>query len=71
MSDAKTHREGSQEGTEAARDFLREEIDKDLKDGRYQDVITRFPPEPNAYMTIGNAKAICINEIFSLQQPLR
>ena len=61
MSDAKTHREGSQEGTEAARDFLREEIDKDLKDGRYQDVITRFPPEPNAYMTIGNAKAICIN----------
>ena len=47
--------------TEKARDFIREEIDNDLKSGRYQGVITRFPPEPNAYLTIGNAKAICIN----------
>lgn len=61
MSDATTHRDGSQEETGSARDFLREEIDSDLKSGRYQRVITRFPPEPNAYMTIGNAKAICIN----------
>ena len=61
MSDAKTHRDGSQEEAESARDFLREEIDNDLNSGRYQHVITRFPPEPNAYMTIGNAKAICIN----------
>ena len=47
--------------TEKARDFIREEIDNDLKSGRYQGVITRFPPEPNAYLHIGNAKAICIN----------
>ena len=43
------------------RDFLHEEIDKDLTGGKNTNVITRFPPEPNAYMTIGNAKAICIN----------
>ena len=46
---------------EKSRDFLREEIDQDLANGRYDKVITRFPPEPNAYLTIGNAKAICIN----------
>jgi len=43
------------------RDFLHEDIDKDLAEGKYTNIITRFPPEPNAYMTIGNAKAICIN----------
>ena len=43
------------------RDFLHDEIDKDLEEKKYSTVITRFPPEPNAYMTIGNAKAICIN----------
>ncbi len=58
-----------------ARDFLREEIDKDLAEGRYKDVITRFPPEPNAYLTIGHTKAICINfgiaEEFGGQYNLR
>ncbi len=61
MSDAKTDRDSEQGGNEAGRDFLREEIDGDLNSGRYKAVVTRFPPEPNAYMTIGNAKAICIN----------
>ena len=61
MSDATTDRGSEQDGTEAVRDFLREEIDSDLQSGRYDAVVTRFPPEPNAYMTIGNAKAICIN----------
>ncbi len=46
---------------EKKRDFLREEIDQDLSAKRYTEVITRFPPEPNAYMTIGSAKAISIN----------
>ena len=44
-----------------ARDFLHEEIEKDLADQKCSNIVTRFPPEPNAYMTIGNAKAICIN----------
>ena len=47
--------------TDKNRDFIREAIDADLKSGRYGRVITRFPPEPNAYLHIGSAKAIAIN----------
>lgn len=61
MSNSKPEGSAAKEDVDKGRDFLREEIDADLKSGRYTKVVTRFPPEPNAYMTIGNAKAICIN----------
>ena len=55
MSDATANKDGEY------RDFIREEIDADLAASRYDKVITRFPPEPNAYLHIGSAKAITIN----------
>ena len=41
--------------------FIKEAIEADLKSGRFTTVHTRFPPEPNGYLHIGHAKAICID----------
>ena len=42
-------------------DFIRDIIDDDLRAGRYTRIATRFPPEPNGYLHIGHAKAICVD----------
>jgi len=44
-----------------SKDFLRVKVEEDLKKGKYSEIITRFPPEPNGFPHIGHAKSICIN----------
>jgi glutaminyl-tRNA synthetase len=51
---------------EKSLNFIEEIIEADLAAGKYQQILTRFPPEPNGYLHIGHASSICLN--FGLTQ---
>lgn len=61
MEDKEKDKESAAE-SESPSNFIWDFIDEDIKNGRFnKNIHTRFPPEPNGYLHIGHAKAICIN----------
>ena len=48
-------------GENKSLNFIEEIIDNDLNEGKYDSILTRFPPEPNGYLHMGHASSICLN----------
>jgi glutaminyl-tRNA synthetase len=61
MMTSETRQGGEPSVPAAPSDFIRDIVAEDLRSGRHQKIVTRFPPEPNGYLHVGHAKSICLN----------
>ena len=67
MSDTNEKDTPADTSAETSKHFIRQMIEDDLASGKHSTVVTRFPPEPNGYLHIGHAKAICLDFGMALE----